>query len=83
MENKEEVRQAAKNWREYLCEMRESFLVYKWVLKELIGAKCKPWAKKMLIALIISAILSKVQPWFLGMLFDNHRQRGKNFQRPA
>lgn len=79
MEDKEEVRQAVKNVREYLNALKESAKVTKWVWRELIDQESKRWFKRMMIALTAVMILSTAQSWLIGLMVDG--LANKNFTK--
>ena len=77
MADKEEIRKTAKNWREYLEDVKESAGIVKWVWKELVGEDGKIWFKRMMIALAVVMVLSTAQPWLMGLIING--LASKNF----
>lgn len=69
-EDPQETRKIAKNWREYLVEMRETFRVFSWVWRELIGPESKRWSRRMLIPIVASSIFGMAQPWLVKWMLD-------------
>lgn len=65
-----ETRKIARNWREYLSETRESLRVFGWVWRELIDETAKKWARRLLLAALLSTVFAMAQPWLVRWIFD-------------
>lgn len=63
-------RKTARNWKEYLKEIRNEKDMFVWVWQELINSKGKTLAKKMFWATLISYILAVIKPWTLALIFN-------------
>jgi len=66
----QETRKIAKDWREYLVEIRETFRVFSWVWRELIGPDSRRWSRRMLVPIIASSIFGMAQPWLVKWVLD-------------
>lgn len=66
----EEERIVASNWRGYLQDSRESFRVFGWVWKELLGKRAKRYAKWSLVYIVIAMIIGMAVPFITGQLID-------------
>ncbi len=66
----QETRKIAKNWREYLADMRETLRVFAWVWRELIGPESRRWSRLMLVPIIASSVFGMAQPWLVKWVFD-------------
>lgn len=78
MNDAQENRKLAANWREYLKESRESVRVYAWVWKELIGPASKRWIRKSFIWLLLATVLGMAEPWLVSNVFNGLIARDKN-----
>lgn len=70
MDDAQETRRLATNWREYLAESRESFSVYAWAWREFITTKSRSWMKKGVTALLLLTALAMVEPWLIKLVID-------------
>lgn len=66
----EENREIATDWRGYLQDTRESFKIFGWVWRELLGTKAKRYAKRSLIYIVIAMIIGMAVPFVIGQLID-------------
>lgn len=65
-----ETRKIAKNWREYLADSRETFVVLGWVWQELIGPQSKRLAYRMMAVGLIATLLAIGQAWPFAWVID-------------
>jgi len=70
MKDAELDRQVAKNWRDYLKEVRDMKEMFVWVWQELINENGKKYAKKMALVKAIGCAVMVVGPWTLSFVFD-------------
>lgn len=70
MEDPEESREIPRTWRDYLAATKESFGVFRWVIKELSTDSHNFWLKMFITALVISSVFSAVEPWLMSYVFN-------------
>jgi len=70
MRDAQESRKLASNWREYFDESKESFRVYRWVWRELIGPESKRWIRRSVIWLLFATALGMAEPWLVSHVFN-------------
>lgn len=63
-------RDIARNWREYLSSIRESYGVYKWVWQELMSPMARKWSTYLVIVLSLITAIQMGSYWFLSLVFD-------------
>jgi len=66
----EAQRKIAKNWREYLGTIVESYRVYRWVWDELVDVQARRWVKRMVATLTVTLAFLMAMPWFIRLVFD-------------
>lgn len=68
-------RKIAKDWREYLKEMKTEKEMFKWVWDDLINPLGKSLAKKVFWAVLISYIFRIAKPWTISLIFDGVNEK--------
>ncbi len=75
MSDETERKRVAKNWKEYIEDMKDSVKVYKWIWKKIINEKCRYWIKRTFIALGAATALSIAQPFLMSFIFNGIIQK--------
>jgi ABC-type multidrug transport system fused ATPase/permease subunit len=78
MDDSQESRHLASNWREYLHDIWETFRVFQWVVSEFVNRLSRRWQVYALIAQLLATIFSILSPFTLRYLVDGLMTRDQN-----
>jgi ATP-binding cassette subfamily B protein len=70
MDDPDETRKIASDWREYLAESKEGFRVYRWAWREFVTPASRRWMKRGVLALLALTALAMAEPWFMKSVID-------------